>query len=100
LGEVRLSHLAQRDLLEIWFHIAASNGAATGDHWIDRIEARCRQLAEFPQSGPPRPDIADEARMLVVARWLALYEITQGGVRIMRVVDAARDLGELDLSGE
>jgi toxin ParE1/3/4 len=38
--------------------------------------------------------------MLVIARWLALYEITKGGVRIMRVVDAARDLGELDLSGE
>jgi len=38
--------------------------------------------------------------MLVIARWLALYEITKGCVRIMRVVDAARDLGELDLSGE
>jgi toxin ParE1/3/4 len=86
--------------LEIWFHIAADKGPHTADHWIDRIEARCRQLAEFPESGPPRPDVADDARMLVIARWLALYEITTGGVRIMRVVDAARSLGELDLSGE
>ena len=100
MGEVRLSHSAQRDLLEIWFHIATDKGAATADHWIDRIEARCRQLAEFPESGPSRPDIADQARALVIARWLALYEVTMGGVRIMRVVDAARDLGELDLSGE
>jgi hypothetical protein len=46
------------------------------------------------------PDIADGARMLVIARWLALYEITTGGVRIMRVVDAARNLGELDLADE
>jgi toxin ParE1/3/4 len=38
--------------------------------------------------------------MLVIVRWLALYEITKGGVRITRIVDAARDLGELDLSGE
>ena len=38
--------------------------------------------------------------MLVIARWLVLYELAKGGVRIMRVVDAARDLGELDLSGE
>ena len=38
--------------------------------------------------------------MLVIVRWLALYETTNGGVRIMRVVDAARDLGELDLSGD
>jgi toxin ParE1/3/4 len=57
-------------------------------------------MAELPESGPPRPDIAGAARMLVIARWLALYEITKGGVRIMPVVDAARDLGELDLSGE
>jgi toxin ParE1/3/4 len=49
---------------------------------------------------PDRPDIADDARMLVIVRWLALYEITKDGVRIMRVVDAARNLGELDLSGE
>ena len=100
MGGVSLSRLAQRDLVEIWFQIAAGKGPATADHWIDRIEARCRQLAEFPESGPPRRDIADDARMLVIARWLVLYELAKGGVRIMRVVDAARDLGELDLSGE
>jgi toxin ParE1/3/4 len=100
LGEVRLSQLAQRDLQEIWFHIASDNGLAAADHWIDHIEARCRQLAQFPESGPARPDIADDARMLVIARWLALYEITSDGVRVVRVVDAARNLGELDLSGE
>jgi toxin ParE1/3/4 len=100
LGEVRLSQLAQRDLLDIWFRIAADKGPDTADHWIDRIEARCRQLAEFPESGPPRSDIAGDARMLVIARWLALYAITKGGIRIMRIVDAARNLGELDLSGE
>jgi len=38
--------------------------------------------------------------MLVIARWLVLYEITSDGVRIIRVVDAVRNLGELDLSGE
>lgn len=100
MGEVRLSQLARRDLLDIWRHIATDNGADTADRWVDRIEARCRQLAEFPESGPSRPDIADAARMLVISRWLALYEITKDGVRIMRVVDAARNLGELDLSGE
>jgi toxin ParE1/3/4 len=100
LGEIRLSQLARRDLLEIWLRIATDKGPDTADRWIDRIEARCRQLAEFPESGPLRPDIANAARMLVIARWLALYEITMDGVRIMRVVDAARNLGELDLSGE
>jgi toxin ParE1/3/4 len=80
LGEVRLSNIAERDLLEIWFHIAADNGAETADYWIDRIEARLGQLSMFPQSGPARPDIAPEARMLVISRWLVLYrEIPDGG---------------------
>ncbi|MBR1203186.1 MULTISPECIES: type II toxin-antitoxin system RelE/ParE family toxin [unclassified Bradyrhizobium] len=100
MGKVRLSRLAQSDLAEIWFLIASDKGPATADHWIDRIEARCGQLAQFPESGPARPDVADGARMLVISRWLALYEIIPGGVRIMRVIDAARSLGELDLSGE
>ncbi|MBR0696837.1 type II toxin-antitoxin system RelE/ParE family toxin [Bradyrhizobium lablabi] len=100
MGEVRLSRLAEHDLLEIWSHIATDKGPAAADHWIDRIEARCRQLAEFPESRPPRRDIAATGRMLVIARWLALYEITANGVRVMRVVDAARDLGEVDLSSE
>lgn len=100
MGEVHLSRLAQRDLLEIWGRIAADTGPGTADRWIDRIGARLNQLAEFPESGPARPDIAEQARMLVIARWLALYEITEQGVKIVRVVDAARNLGELDLSSE
>jgi toxin ParE1/3/4 len=53
LGEVRLSQLAQRDLQEIWFHIASDNGPAAADHWIDRIErgaANCRNFRN-----PDRP---------------------------------------------
>ncbi|WP_244978691.1 type II toxin-antitoxin system RelE/ParE family toxin [Bradyrhizobium pachyrhizi] len=75
MGEVRLSRLAQSDLAEIWLLIASDKGPATADHWIDRIEARCGQLAQFPESGPARPDIADGARMLVISRWLVLYEM-------------------------
>jgi plasmid stabilization system protein ParE len=50
LGQVRLSKLAERDLLEIWFHIAADNGAETADYWIDRIEALKRVSASCPPS--------------------------------------------------
>jgi toxin ParE1/3/4 len=100
LGEVRLSKSAERDLLEIWFHIAADKGAETADYWIDRIEARLGQLSMFPQSGPALPDIAPEARVLVISRWLVLYRVMPDGVRVNRVVDAARDLGEVDLGDE
>jgi toxin ParE1/3/4 len=98
VAAVRLSGLARADLLKIWQRIAAHNSAETADNWIDRIQYRCRQLAAFPKSGPSRPDIAPGARMLVVARWLLLYRIEADGVRIVRVVDAAQNLGEIDLA--
>ncbi|WP_441238437.1 type II toxin-antitoxin system RelE/ParE family toxin [Bradyrhizobium sp. 930_D9_N1_4] len=100
MGEVRLSKSAERDLLEIWFHIAADKGVETADYWIDRVEARLSQLSMFPQSGPARSDIAPEARVLVISRWLVLYRVIPDGVQVNRVVDAARDLGELDLADE
>ncbi len=100
MGEVRLSQLARNDLVEIWRRIAADSGAAAADRWIDRIEGRLRQLAEFPESGPARPDIAPAARMLVIARWLVLYQTETAGVRIIRIIDASRNLGEIDYSGE
>ncbi|GLH78043.1 hypothetical protein SSBR45G_29510 [Bradyrhizobium sp. SSBR45G] len=100
MREVRLSKLAQGDLLAIWRRLAEDNGPAAADQWIDRIERRCQQLVSFPQSGPARPDIAFDARMLVIRRWLVLYRIEGSGVRIMRVIDAAQDLGEIDFSSE
>ncbi|MGC2780378.1 MAG: type II toxin-antitoxin system RelE/ParE family toxin [Bradyrhizobium sp.] len=98
MSEVRLSKLARGDLVDIWRQIARDNGASTADLWIDRIERRCRQLAAFPQSGPARPDIAPETRMLVISRWLVLYQVETADVRIVRVIHAAQDLGEIDLS--
>jgi toxin ParE1/3/4 len=38
--------------------------------------------------------------VLVISRWLVLYRVMPDGVRVNRVVDAARDLGEVDLGDE
>ena len=38
--------------------------------------------------------------MQVISRWLVLYREIPDGVLVNRVVDAAKDLGEVDLAGE
>ncbi len=53
------------------------------------------QLAAFPELGPERSDIAAEARMLVIERWIALYRVVEQGVQIVRIVDGTRDLSQL-----
>jgi toxin ParE1/3/4 len=96
LAGLRFSRQAREDLLEIWLHVAQRD-PLTADQVLDRIEARCRRLADHPQLGPARPDINPEARCLTVERWLILYRQIDNAVQVVRIVDGARDLGSLDL---
>jgi toxin ParE1/3/4 len=66
------------------------------DRIYDRIEEACQILREHPQIGPTRPEVAPDARALVIERWLALYRLTDDGAQIVRIVDGARDLTKID----
>jgi toxin ParE1/3/4 len=97
--EVRYSKAARDDLIAIWLHVAQSS-PSIADQCLIRIEARCAQLIEFPHLGPPRHDIADDARALLVDRWLILYRQVDEAVQIVRIVDGARDLTSLTTSND
>jgi toxin ParE1/3/4 len=89
---VRFTHRAREDLLGIWLHIARHNSEAVADQIYDRIEEGCRLLMEHPQIGRARPEIAEDARALVIDRWLALYRLLADGAQVVRIVDGSRDL--------
>jgi len=91
LGRVIRSRQASTDLDDIWLHIALDNPTAA-DRLIDRIVARCHRLADHPNLGPARPEIAPDARALVVGDYLALYRTKGADVEIVRVVHGARRL--------
>lgn len=82
---------ARADLEDIWLRIATDSPAAA-DRLIDRIAGRCASLGDHPELGPRRPEIAADARMLVIDDYLALYRSTRDGVVIVRVVHGARRL--------
>ena len=94
MTKVSYTRLAREDLLDIWTYIAPRNPDAA-DRVFDLLEARCSSLRDYPQSGPGRPEIADDARALVVERWIVLYRLTGDGVQVVRIVDGARDLSKL-----
>jgi toxin ParE1/3/4 len=89
---VRYSKRAKQDLLDIWLWIARDKGTAFADDIVERIERRGAGLAEFPEMGVARPEIAPDARSLVAERWLLLYRVEDADVLVVRVVDGARDL--------
>ncbi|MDR6816681.1 toxin ParE1/3/4 [Neorhizobium sp. 2083] len=86
------SSRARDDMLDIWSWIADKSGLAMADAVVRRIDARILRLADHPEMGPGRSDIAQSARMLVIERWLALYAIVDDTVRIVRIIDGSADL--------
>ncbi|WP_280951775.1 type II toxin-antitoxin system RelE/ParE family toxin [Rhizobium chutanense] len=94
-GRSFYSSRARSDMLDIWLWIAGSSGQTMADTIIARIEKRISSLSRHPQMGPKRPEIAEDARVLVVERWLVLYSFDSEDVRIVRVMDGASDLRDI-----
>jgi toxin ParE1/3/4 len=91
VGRVTRTRQANLDLDDIWLQIALDNVSAA-DRLIDQITGRCLALADHPRLGSARPEIAPDARMLVIGDDLALYRLNGDGVQIVRVVHGARQL--------
>ncbi len=87
---------AIRDVDDIWLHIAADDPAAA-TRLVDRLAAGIARLADFPESGPARPEIGAGARSVTLGNYLVLYRVGRDSVDIVRVVHGARGIvGLLD----
>jgi toxin ParE1/3/4 len=86
---------AEADLLEIWSFIARDSLEAA-DRLLDRIETQCRLLAATPLLGRARLEIAPDARAWVVGRYLILYRAQEDGIEIVRVVQGAREIDQIE----
>lgn len=53
MSQVAKRPLAETDLDEIWWYLAQDNPDAA-DRFLDKIEERCRTLAQFPNLGVSR----------------------------------------------
>ena len=88
----RIARVAQRDLDEIWCYIGSFNERAA-DGWLDSVEQCFKVLANQPQAGQARPDLAPTLRFLPVGNHLIFYQPIEDGVEIARVIHGARDYG-------
>ena len=88
----RISRAAQGDLDEIWCYVASFDVRAA-DHWLDAVERRFKILAEQPEAGQSRADLASKLRFLPVGNYLIFYRPIENGVEIARVFHGARDYG-------
>ena len=96
MTRVIFTHAARQDLLDIWLYIAENNSEAIADRIYDQIADSCKRLAEYPELGRSRLEIAEDARSLLVERWLVLYRLIGTNVQVVRIIDGVRDLKRID----
>jgi toxin ParE1/3/4 len=89
-----ISAQAEDDLLEIWNYIARDSDR-TADRFLDRLHEKFVTLARNPQTGRARPDLRPDLRSFPNGAYLILYRVIDGGVEIVRVLHAARNLDDL-----
>ncbi|MEP6810459.1 MAG: type II toxin-antitoxin system RelE/ParE family toxin [Chthoniobacterales bacterium] len=80
----------EKDLIEIWDHIAKADSSAA-DRQLDRIKEACEMLAANPEAGPRRDDLAPGLRFYPVGSYLVFYTVVEDGIIVVRVLHGARD---------
>jgi toxin ParE1/3/4 len=75
--------------------VIAIDKPKAADRFVGRIYAAEDLLANFPQIGEARADLAPELRKWTVGPYLMFYRVTPEGIDIVRILHGAQDLPTL-----
>jgi toxin ParE1/3/4 len=90
---IKLSR-ATDDLAEIWDYIA-DDSETQADLFIDTIDQKLRLLAEQPNLGRSRHELAENMRSFPIGRYVVFYIVMQSCIQVVRVLHGARDLAPI-----
>ncbi len=92
MHNLELSTRAVQDLEETLTYIARDKPIAASE-FVATLRTKCRMLAQFPELGMRRDDLAVGVRVFAVAGYDIYYRQLGNLVRIERVLHGARDPG-------
>lgn len=82
---------AETDLISLYRYIAEASGSARAGSYIARIEYACMALAEFPERGVRRDDIAPGLRAIGFERRATIaFRVLDHTVEIVAIAYAGR----------
>ncbi len=88
---VRVSALAEADLIGIWRYTAERWGSEQADVYLDGFEAAFRRLAAQPAMGARRDAVREGYRVLFVGDHAVYYRVTAAAVQVIRVLHGRMD---------
>lgn len=89
---IRWSPEADADLRDIWHHVAMDNPRAA-DALLGKLADAVWPLADYPEFGRARPELAPGLRPLPVGSYVIYYKVDDRGVLLVRVLHGRRQLG-------
>ena len=96
--EVRWTHVAESDLLEIIVRIAQDRPLAA-EEILTRIRRKAESLPELSERGGVVPELGrlgtKEYREILLAPWRILYRIRPKRIEIVAVLDSRRNIEDL-----
>ena len=92
MRRIRVSKDAERDLDQIWIHVATNASEETANRFIDRLTSPLPLLARNPRLGRSRDEIQPGLRSLPVDDYVVFYQVMLQGILILRILHGARDI--------
>jgi len=89
--ELEISTEAENDLLDTWLYIAEDQ-PINADRDLDKLQEKAQKLAEFPDLGRDRPELAEELKSFPVDRYNLYYTVTETKLILVRVLPGDRDI--------
>lgn len=86
---------ASRDIEGIIDFVADNSSFDVAERLLNRINDKCRTLANFPNIGRRRDELASSLRSFPIDDYLIFYRSIEEGIEILRVVSGYRDLDAL-----
>jgi toxin ParE1/3/4 len=94
MKKYRLTPEASRDLEGIGDYIAEDN-PAVAVRVVDAIEEKCRALAQMPEMGRVREELAPGLCNFTAGKYLIFYRPTDDGIQVIRIAHGSQDLPSL-----
>ena len=90
MKRLRVTRDAERDLDEIWLHIARDSADAA-NHFVDELAARFVLIVSSPEMGRSRDEVKPGVRSHPVGSYVIYYRVTRAYISILHIIHGARD---------
>jgi toxin ParE1/3/4 len=85
---------SRKDFDEILTYFKETNPDGALD-FVTHLQLTCDQLAQMPEMGRKRDDLARGLRSVPVEKYLIFYRLVKNDIRIVRILHASRNLEQI-----